>query len=143
MANARINIIQQKEEAPMEATNTYLEFHVKSLEDALKSHQNCDYWKSELGRIQRQLIDTINDSYEDEKDSSEILKYICEIIDYNPVKTIEFTASIQVSGSVDVPMDEVEDFDLEQTLEDMYVDINNGNVVLDSQELYDVNIISF
>lgn len=144
VADATINNNnEQKEDSPMNTTTTFLETRVAELEAQLKSHQNCDYWKSENGRIQRQLIDTINDAYEGDKDASEILTEIRDIIDYHPTKTVEFTARIQVSGSVDVPIDELADFDIEQTLEDMYVDINNGNVIIDNQELYDVDTTSF
>lgn len=138
--DATINNNNKKEEVPpMNATTSFLETRVEALEEQLKSHQNCDYWKSELGRIQRQMIDTINDGYEGDKDATEILKEMSEIIDYNPVKTIEFTATMSFSGSIDIPMDEVDSFDLEQALEDAYVDINNGNVVIENQELYDAN----
>ena len=122
----------------METTNTYLEMRVKSLEDALKMHQNCDYWKAENGRIGSQLISLINDAYENESEASDILEAVCEIIDYNPVKTIQFEGVIHFSGSMDIPMNEVADFDLTSALEDVYVDINNGNVVIDNYELYSV-----
>lgn len=108
---------------------------IKSLQD---QHSNCDYWKSENGRIGRQLIDLVNDAYDNDSDSEDILNSICEIIDYNPVKTVQFEGVIHFSGSIDIPRNEVADFDLTSALEDVYVDINNGNVVIDNYELYSV-----
>lgn len=130
---------KQKEEAPMNATTEFMQARIAELESQLKSHQNCDYWKSENGRVQSQIINLINAGYDDELDSSEILITLGEIIDYRPVKEIEFTATMSFTGRVEVSRHDVEDFDLTALLEDAYVDINNGDVVIDSYELYDAN----
>lgn len=125
-----------KEEPMIENALPEVTAKIAELEATLKNHQNCDYWKSENGRIGRQLIDLINSAYENDAEASEILESVCEIIDYNPVKTIHFEGVIHFSGSMDIPMNEVADFDLTSALEDVYVDINNGNVVIDNYELY-------
>jgi hypothetical protein len=127
-----------KEEPMIENALPELTAKIAELETQLKSHQNCDYWKSENGRIQRQLIDLVNASYEGDEDASFILESVCEIIDYNPVKTVQFEGVIHFSGAIDIPMNEVADFDLTSALEDVYVDINNGNIVIDNYELYSV-----
>lgn len=111
---------------------------IAELEAQLRNHQNCDYWKSENGRIGSQLISLINDAYENDTDASDILEAICEIIDYSPVKTIQFEGVIHFSGSMDIHRNELDSFDLTQALEDVYVDINNGDVVIDNYELYSV-----
>ena len=43
------------------------------------------------------------------------------------------------TGTISIPANEAEDFDLTATLEDAYVDINHGDIVIDSYELYDAN----
>ena len=55
----------------MNTTTTFLETKIAELEDiisrqnaALTTHQNCNYWKSENGRVQSQIIDLINDAYD-------------------------------------------------------------------------------
>lgn len=123
----------------MNATEIFLHNKVNELELKLKLHDNCDYWKAERGRVQGQIIDLIDAAYEGDEDVTFVLEQLQDIIDYQPVKEIEFTATIRFTGRMEIPMSEVEDFDLEQALEDAYVDINNGNVVIDSQELYDAN----
>jgi hypothetical protein len=123
----------------MEATTIFLQSQIDELKSQLKNHQNCDYWKNENGRIGRQLIELVDSAYENEYDSNDILNSICEIIDYNPTKEIEFTATINFTGTISVPREEQDDFDLTSILEDAYVDINNGNVVIDNYELYDAN----
>ena len=130
---------EQKEEAPMNATTEFMQARIAELESQLKSHQNCDYWKSENGRIGSQIIALIDNSYDEDLSSDEIITELCQIVDYNPTKTVEFTATMTFSGSIEVPREEQNDFDLTAVLEDAYVDINNGNVVIDSYELYDAN----
>lgn len=119
-------------------TKEYLQNEIDTLKKQLASHQNCDYWKSENGRIGSQLINLVNDAYDNDAESEEILNSICEIIDYNPTKTVQFEGVIHFSGSIDIPRNEVADFDLTETLDDVYVDINNGNVCIDNYELYSV-----
>lgn len=139
VANATITPSTTTKEEPMiENALPEVTAKIAELEATLKNHQNCDYWKSENGRIQSQIIDLVNASYEGDEDASFILESICEIIDYNPVKTVQFEGVIHFSGSMDIPMNEVADFDLTSALEDVYVDINNGNVVIDNYELYSV-----
>ena len=124
----------------MENTTTeYLQSQIDELKSQLSKHSNCDYWKSENGRVQGQIIELINYSYDNENDADEILRSLCEIIDYNPTKEIEFTATISFSGRIDVPRAEQDEFDLESILQEAYVDINDGNVVIDNYELYDCN----
>jgi hypothetical protein len=119
------------------ATNEYLKSQIEMLQNNLKNHQNCDYWKSENGRIQSQIIELINISYDSGQDSEDILQALCEIVDYNPVKEIEFTATIKFTGRIEIPRAEEDDFDLTAALEDAYVDINHGDIVIDGYELYD------
>lgn len=84
------------------------------------------------------IIDNLTEEYWYSEDMAEpILAELCEILDYEPKKEIEFTATIKFTGRIDVPMDEVADFDLTAALEDAYVDINNGDIVIDGYELYD------
>ena len=118
----------------MNATTTFLQTQINELKSQLKNHSNCDYWKSENGRVQGQLIQLIDQAFENGEDTVSVAD-LCEVIDYNPVKEIEFTATVRFTGRIEIPMHEVEDFDLEQALEDVYVDINSGNVVIDEYEI--------
>ena len=138
VVDATIYPTTTKEEPMIENALPEVTAKIAELEATLKNHQNCDYWKSENGRVQSQLIDLVNASYEGDEDASFILESICEIIDYNPVKTVQFEGVIHFSGSIDIPMNEVADFDLTDALSDVYVDINNGNIVIDNYDLYSV-----
>lgn len=103
--------------------------------DALR--QNREYWLAEKGRIEGQVIELIKDSYENESVAEEILTTLAEIVDYNPVKEVEFTATIQFRGRIDVPMNELSSFDLTDALSEAYVDINDGNIVIDGYEIWE------
>ena len=145
VVDATIYPTQQKEEQTMETmTDNFMQTKIIELEDiisrqnsALTTHQNCDYWKSENGRIGRQLIELVNDAITGEYEANDVINAICEIIDYQPKKTIEFTATMKFTGQIEVDLMEAEDFDLESALNDAYVDINNGDVVIDNYELYE------
>ena len=150
---------KKKEDKEMEATTKFLQEQVSALTALRENHEtlieslqkqltelsgplhtNCDYWKAENGRIQSQVIDVIDEIYagnwNDEKD---IANTLCHIIDYTPTREINFTATINFSGTIQVPASEAEDFDLTSILEDAYVDINHGDVVIDDYQLYDAN----
>lgn len=129
----------QEHNAKLQAMVEQLQDKITNNSVAMANHQNCEYWRNEQKRITSQLVSLVDNSYADELSSNEILTSICEIIDYSPTKTVEFTATISFSGTIDIPMSEAEDFDLTDILGDAYVDINNGNVVINEYELYDAN----
>ena len=135
----------------VEATTTYLEQMITALQeqverkDALieslqKQLANSDYWKSENGRVQSQIIDIIDEIYAgDWHNAEDIANSLCQVIDYTPTIEIEFTATMNFTGKIQIPASEKETFDLEDVLSDAYVDINHGDVVIDGYELYDAN----
>lgn len=112
---------------------------ITELENELSGvRQNREYWLAENGRVQSQVIDVINEYYENDTDSSDIVKTLCEIVDYQPKKEIEFTATIRFTGRMEVDMEDYNNgFDLSDILGDAYVDINHGDVVIDQYDLED------
>lgn len=111
---------------------------IEQLQEQLKNHQNCDYWKNENGRVQGQIINVINEYYESETDAVEIVQTLCEIVDYQPKKEIEFTATIRFTGRMDVDAWEYSNnFSIEDALAEAYVDINNGDVIIDGYHIED------
>jgi hypothetical protein len=98
--------------------------------------KNREYWLSENGRIGSQLIELVNDYYEQDTDATSIIQSICEIIDYQPKKEIEFTATITFNGRMEVDAWEYSNnWSIEDALSDAYVDINNGDVIIDGYDL--------
>lgn len=74
--------------------------------------------------------------YNPNVDKEEVLRELCDILDYTPKKEIQFTAVMHFNGRIDVDLADIEDFDLTEFLSDAYVDVNHGDVVIDDYELY-------
>ena len=118
---------------------TYPTEKVNQIEYALHIAREDRTRMNDLQSTINRIIDNLTDDYwynpNTEKD--EVLRELCEILNHNPVKTISFTAEMHFSGTIEIPLSEYEDFDLDDILGEAYVDINNGNVSVDNYELYD------
>ena len=137
VVDATINPNKQKEEQIMETLD--IPVPVMYTEEQMNElRQNREYWIKESNRVQGQLIDLINEYYEQDTDATSIIQAICEIIDYSPKKEIEFTATIRFTGRMEVDAWEYSNnFNISDVLSDAYVDINNGDVVIDNYDLED------
>lgn len=125
----------------MQATQEFLQSQIDELKAQLKGHTNCDYWKSENGRVQGQIISLINHSYENDTDSADILTELCQIIDYEPKKTVRITATINVELEYDIPLDEVEGFDAHYFISDnISIDSSHGDVLIQSWDVEDHDV---
>ena len=77
--------------------------------------------------------DIILEAYADSEDQ-DTLQSIAEALGIELTRDIEFTATIEVSGTVTLNL--LEDYDLESEITDaLYVDANNGNIVIDDTEV--------
>ena len=73
-------------------------------------------------------------------EKSEVLSDLCEILGITPSKTIKFSGTMSFEGSIEVPFDELEDFDLQYLLQDeVYLTSNHGNLEIDSYEVESVS----
>jgi hypothetical protein len=113
---------------------------ITELENELSAiRQNREYYLAENGRVQGQIIDVVDEIQAGNwTDVDDIANTLCEIIDYNPVKEIEFTATIRFTGRMEVPVSEYNNgFDISDALSDAYVDINNGDIIIDQYDIED------
>ena len=78
--------------------------------------------------------DIITEAYAD-SDDQETLRVIAEALDIQLTRTVEWTASIEVSGTMQLDLLEDSDTDVESEIyENLYVDSQNGNIeVIDSE----------
>lgn len=93
--------------------------------------------QSQVNRI----IDNLTEDYwfNPNTDTETILSDLCDILDHEPKKEINFTATFVVSGRYDIPLSEASDFDLDTFLADtMSIDAYNGDVVIDDWSLESV-----
>ena len=88
-------------------------------------------------------IDTVKEiiceAYED-SDDKETLRAIAEALDIELVREVQFTASVEVSGTYSFNLLESDyDMDLESEVTDaLYADSNNGNITIDDTEVCNV-----
>ena len=103
---------------------------IKRLEDEL-SRSN--------GTI-RKIMDNLSEEswFNPNTEKEEILNDLCTILDYEPKKELQFEGTIYFSGRVDIPLAEYENFDLDDLMSELTVDIYNGDVVIDEFHTEDV-----
>ena len=79
--------------------------------------------------------------YDSSVTKEDVLNDLCETLGHNPVKTIDFSATLSVTGSLDINLAEYdENFDIVAFLADVLsVDSYNGDVVVNGFEVDDAN----
>ncbi len=95
---------------------------------------------SKRNGIYQSKIDTVKDiiseAYAD-SDDQETLQAIAEALGIELTRDVEFTATVEVRGTFTLNL--LEDCDLETEITDaLYVDANNGNIVIDDTEVCNV-----
>jgi len=99
------------------------------LHNGRQSQKNVSLLQSKINTVK----DIILEAYE-MSDDQETLQSIAEALGIELTRDIQFTATIEVSGTVTLNL--LEDYDLESEITDsLYVDANNGNIQIDDQEV--------
>ena len=116
---------------------TYPTDKVNQIEYALHIAREDRIRMNDLQSTINRIIDNMTDDYwyNPNTEKETILDDLCEILNHNPVKTIDFEAEMHFSGTIEIPLSDYQDFDLDEILAEAYVDINNGNVSIDNYEL--------
>ena len=123
-----------------DGVTTYPTLKVNELEWKLERikrlEQQLSISNGQISRIIENLSEDgwFNPNYEKE----EVLNDLCEILDHEPKKEISFEGTIHFSGRVDVRLADLEDFDLDDMLSELTVDVYNGDVVIDEFSVEDV-----
>jgi hypothetical protein len=119
---------------------TYPTIKVNDLEWKLERIKGLEKQLEKSNGQIRQIIDNLSEEswFNPNTEKEEILNDLCEILDYQPKKEIRFEGTIYISGRIDVPLAEYEDFDIEDALSDISVDCYNGDVVIDEYHTEDV-----
>ena len=87
--------------------------------------------RATIGTIQEHM--TRSEWYSEGVDAADILTKLEEILGYEPKAEIRITAQIEVEITVELPMNEVEDFDAETWISDwVSVDTSSGDSSCDS-----------
>jgi hypothetical protein len=97
---------------------------------------------SKMIQVLNSKIDTVKDiiteAYAD-SDDQETLRSIAEALDIPLTRTVEWTASIEVSGTIELDLLADYDTDLESEITDnLFADSHNGNIEVIDQEVCNV-----
>ena len=105
-----------------------------TLDGARRSQERAQNLNSTIEEIKSFMTD--EGWYNPNTEASEILTELERILDFNPTKTIEFTGTMSFSGTVEIPLNEAEDFDLFYHLQDnLTLDAYAGDIEIDSYEV--------
>ena len=99
------------------------------LHNGRQSQKQASMYASKINTVK----DIILEAYAESEDQ-ETLQAIAEALSIELTKDIQFTATIEVSGTI--TLDLLEDYDLDSEITDaLYVDANNGNIQIDDTEV--------
>ena len=100
--------------------------------------QHLEASNKQLGQIIDNL--TAEGWYNPNVDKDDVLRDLCSILNHNPQQEMSGSATITVSGTTLVNLDEVNDFDIRYHLNDnLSVDSNDWNTKVDSWDIDDVD----
>ena len=87
------------------------------LEQSRRTAKNLAQYINHVSMLENRLPDYL------EMDSEEIVADICSIFGFNPTKQVEFEATARITGTVDIPLSELKDFDIDNI--DLYVNVDS------------------
>ncbi len=114
---------------------TYPTIKVNDLEWKLERIKNLEKQLTMSNSQISKIIDnlTIEGWYNPNTEKEEVLRDLCEILGHSPTQTMQWSVTLTVSGSTEVNLDEVEDFDIRYHLDDnLSVDSNDYTTNVDA-----------
>jgi hypothetical protein len=115
--------------------------HTLTRADISEMFRKAQYREEWLTRAQgtiSKIIDnlTVEGWYNPNTDKEEVLRDLCEILDHTPQQEMSWSATLTVSGTTLVNLDEVEDFDIRYHIGDnLSVDSNDFDTKVDSWDV--------
>jgi hypothetical protein len=117
---------------------TYATDKVRNIEWDLHNSRTNSKTVASLNNKIGLVKDIISEAYADSEDQ-ETLQAIAEALEIELVREIEWSASIEVSGTITVNLLEDTNFDLDSEIEDaIYADSHNGNIEVNDQEICNI-----
>jgi hypothetical protein len=93
--------------------------------------------RNKIDGLNDQIIEWSNPNY----DKDDVIRELCEYFDLNPSKQVTVTGTISFEVTVDVPFNEVENFDAHYYLGDeLSLDSNSHNVDVNTWSIEDTDV---
>lgn len=123
---------------PESNDNMYQMYKATEIEEVLNRvnllEQRIEHQEKKIGQVIDNL--TLEGWYSDSVDKDEVLRDLCTIFDHNPQQEMSWTATLTVSGTTLVNLDEVNDFDIRYHIGDnLSVDSNDFQTNVDSWDV--------
>jgi len=87
------------------------------LEQSRRTSKRLSQYIGQVGQLESRLPEYLD------MDSEDIVVDICSIFGFNPTKQVEFEATARITGTVDIPLSELKDFDIDNL--DLYVNVDS------------------
>jgi hypothetical protein len=93
--------------------------------------------RDKVDGLEEQIVEWVNPNY----DKDDVIRLLCEYFAINPSKQVTVTGTISFEVTVNVPLDEVDDFDAHYLLGDeLSLDSNSSAVDINSWLIEDTDV---
>ena len=107
------------------------------LENARQRTSEYYSLRNKVDGLEEQIIEWVNPNY----DKEEVIRMLCEYFGINPSKQVTVTGTISFEVTIDVPLDEVDDFDAHYYLGDeLSLDSNSSAVDINTWLIEDTDV---
>ena len=107
------------------------------LENARQRTSEYYSLRNKVDGLEEQIVEWVNPNY----DKDDVIRLLCEYFAINPTKQVTVTGTISFEVTIDVPLDEVDDFDAHYLLGDeLSLDSNSSAVDINSCLIEDTDV---
>lgn len=115
---------------------TFPTIKVNELEYTLERARTKENQLAELRLQVSSLEEKLVEWIDNDSSAVDIVAEICEIFEFTPTREVEFEASVRITGTVDVPLAEIANFDIQDV--DLNIDVSSWshNIDVDTEMEY-------
>jgi hypothetical protein len=107
------------------------------LENARQKTSEFYSLRDKVNGLEEQIIEWANPNY----DKEDVIRLLCEYFGINPSKQVTVTGTISFEVTIDVPLDEVDDFDAHYYLGDeLSLDSNTSAIDVNTWSIEDTDV---
>jgi hypothetical protein len=107
------------------------------LENARQRTSEYYSLRNKVDGLEEQIVEWVNPNY----DKDDVIRLLCEYFAINPSKQVTVTGTISFEVTIDVPLDEVDNFDAHYLLGDeLSLDSNSSAVDINSWLIEDTDV---